>query len=331
MIIEMPFLHRLCSATNKSPEPREMAAWDMERLQLEDVSKSDFEPGANLGDKATFILGGQHWASLVSAVLPRHVRHDPEVDKLTVALSDLAYRIDCSRFFAEGRAKLPQTSILSKTPKSEYIRNSQREVNVANLSAWVHENLVSVDGEVFARVREPTVSMDIVGPFYAESCYITIQAPGLSPASASEDHGLLSTISGRNDLLDLARGLLSSDGRMLRIDNKIEIGAFQRMHSTIEDASDMAARSVVALAKRMARNRYECPPKLFSALSKAFKKRGQEFDEDSVDHLASLLAESVGEIKFPMSLMTTITLDCWHVRPITLGIGNQVPLAPGPR
>lgn len=331
MIIEMPFLHRLCSATTKSPEPREMAAWDMERLRLEDVSRSDFEPGAYLGDKATFIFRGHHWASLVGAVLPHHVRPEPGMDKLAVALLHLVQRIDCSRFFAEGGAKLPQTSILAKTPKAEYIRSSERELNVSKLSAWVQENLVSIEGEVFARVREPAIYMDIVGPFDNQKCFITIKAAGLSPASASDDHGILSTISGRHELLTTARDIHSTDVRMLRVDNKIERVAFDGMHSTTEDSSDMAARSVVALAKRMARKRYECPPKLFSALSKSLKKRGQEFDEDSVDHLASLLAESVGEIKFPMSLMTTITLDRWHARPIALGIDNQVPLSTGPR
>jgi hypothetical protein len=324
MIIEMPFLHRLYAATSKSPEPREMAAWDMERLEIEDLSISDFEPGAELGDKKTFIAREHHWASLVGAVYPHHARYELAKDELSNVFTVLAHRIGCSRFFAVGSTKLPQTSILMATPKTQYIRSSQREVNVANLSAWVQENLVSVDGELFVRVREPAIYLDIIGPFNDEKCFMTIRAAALSPASVSEDHGILSTISDRYELLELAHNLLSSDARMMRVDSDFKGGAFDRIHSTSEDASDMAARTLVAQAKRMTSysHRHYGPAKLFEALSKEFKKPEREFRQARLDHLADLLSEHVHEMRFPMSTMTEIALDRWNSRSITLDLGN---------
>lgn len=329
MIIEMPFQQRLYAATDKSPEPREMAAWDMERLRLEELSISDFEHGADLVDAKTFLRGGEHWASLVGAVWSGKRFHHSGGDELSAALASLVQNIDCSRFFAEGYSNLPQTSIMRKPPKVEHIRSSQREVNVANLSAWVQDNLVSVAGDVFVRVREPAVYLDFIGPFYNDNCYMHIRPGRLSSASASEDHGILSTINGRHELLSLAQDLLASDERLFRLDIKFENGVFDKMDSRLEDTSDIAARTLVTQARRLSRRNYS-PESLRPTLVKEFKKREREFDQERLDYLAELLTEHQSEMGFPASLMTEITLDRWNNRPIDLGLGVASRQTPKP-
>lgn len=329
-IVEIPFLHRLYAATDKSPVPREMAAWDMERLRLDELPISELELGADLVDRKTYLWRGSHWATLLGAVCPPWVLRDFEgKNEMAAALAYLIHQIDPSRFFAEGRNKLPRTSILTKPPKVDHIRTSQRELNVANLSTWVQDNLMSVGGEVFVRVREPSVSLDVVGPFEFNRCYMTLKCPELIAASASEDHGILSTISGRHDLLALATGLLSSDERMIRVDSKFQDGVFEKMGSSDEDAADMAARTLVAQSKRLSR-RNHADQKLADTLRREFKKPEREFGQDRLDLLADLLEEGIPEMNFPLSLMTRIVLDRWHDRPVVLGIDNraQPPLSP---
>lgn len=89
MIIAMPFLQRLYAATDKSPEPREMAAWDMERLRLEELSISEFELGADLWGVKTFLSGGDHWASLVGAAWPTRSSRDAGNEVAAANLADL--------------------------------------------------------------------------------------------------------------------------------------------------------------------------------------------------------------------------------------------------
>lgn len=338
MIIEMPFLHRLCAATSRSSDPREMAAWDMERLRLEELSYSDFEPGADLGEKRTLLENGNHWASLVGAVYHSRSLYDREGSALAAALkraalNRLANEIDCTRFFAEGRTKLSQTSILKKTPKPEYIHTSQREANIAKLTYWVNDNLVSVEGEVFVKVRDPAVYLDIVGPFEDQRCYMILKTADLHPVLVSQDYGILATINGRHELNDLAHNLLSSDSRMMRIDSQFAIGAFDKMHCATEDTSDMAARTLVSIARRMtwSAQRVLNPPKFTAAIAKMFKEPEREFDQVRIAHLADLLAEYVPAMKFPLSLMTKIALERWHDRPISLGIEDSFQGVPGPR
>jgi hypothetical protein len=330
MIVEVPFLHRLHAATDKTPVPRDMAAWDSERLRLEEVSFADLELGADLVSKKTYLWRGYHWANLLSAVIPPwSFNRVVDSDKMSIALSYVIRKIDPSRFFGENLRKLPQTSILLKSPRFEHIHSSQRELNVANLTAWVQDNIMAVDGDVFVRVREPSVSLSVVGPFERGECYMTLRCPDLIPASTSEDHGILSTINGRHELLALAKDLLNSDKRMTRIDRDLEGRVFNAMSSSYENPADMTARTIVAHARFLSL-RDHLYPKMARALAKEFKKPEREFGPERLDRLASFLEEGISEMNHPQSLVTRIALERWHDRPVNLGISHHLnaPLAP---
>nr|WP_250807392.1 hypothetical protein [Neorhizobium tomejilense] len=324
MIIEMPFLHRMRAATAKTPEPREMAAWDSEWLTLTDVSVTETDEGAELGKARTITINGHHWAGLTEVYPVNRILHEGALP-IPFALGCLAMSIDCSRFFDRGREKLPQTSILKKTPSADLVRSSQRELNVAKLTDWVAENLVCVDGQPYVRVKEPTIYLDVVGPFNNEQCFMTLKLAGLVPESSDgHDHGIMSTISGRHDLLTLAEGLLASDNRMMRIDKDIRSTTFASMTSSLEDPADVATRNLVNLGKQMrwAMNRHKVSEKLLTALGRLARDGRYGDGDDWPDRLADVIGHHVSELKFPMNVMAEIILDRWHQRPIALGVGG---------
>ncbi|MDW9481292.1 hypothetical protein GOB57_21845 [Sinorhizobium meliloti] len=324
MIITMPFLQRMRTATAKTPEPREIAAWDSEPLRLAEFSVSDFEQGSELGSDRTITAEGKHWAKLTE-VFPNIP--DAGTERVSSALECLAISIDCSRFFANGREKLPQTSILKKPPSQSLIRHSEREVNVAKLDDWVRENLVCVEGEPYVRVREPTVCLDFVGPFEGERCYLTLKRGKLVPAPYEEyEHAVMATISGRYELMALATELLASDRRVMHFTNAIDQAVFASMTSSAEDPADVARRSLVNIANKMTQPIYlhRVPEKLVTTLKRVCREGGWDFDNDRLEKVADLIGHNVPTMKFPMNVMVGIILDRWHQRPVALDIGGPM-------
>ena len=345
MIIEMPFLHRIRAATAKTPEPREMAAWDSERLALAEMSKADFEKGAEVGHRTltsgnseeiieTIVLDGRHWAELTK-VYPDTKSFEHGLDPISYALMLVADQIDCTRFFSGGREKIAQTSILKKTPRSEYVHSSQREVNVANLTDWVESNLVSVDGTAYARVREPTVYLDFIGPFHGEQSFAELQMTPLTAADSGTryEHGMLATISDRFELTKLARDLEAKDSRIMHYTNKIGAKIFKTMRSYAEDPADVAGRSMMNLARHLHRRtkHVDIAESLHVWLHRFIKKNDGDADIENMDQLADMIGRNVGVLGYPDNLRSEIVLDRWHNRPIDLGIGRPGPHGPARR
>lgn len=322
MIIEMPFLHRMRAATKKTPEARDMAAWDKERFALSELSSADFEPGAEAGSLQTITAEGKHWARLTD-IYPDHGVYDHGQSPVDWGLRMLAGSIDCTRFFARGREKIAQTSTLRKPPAVELIEMSERETNVSNVAAWLAHNLVSVDGVPYTRVKEPSSYMSIVGPFDAERCFIEIKLSTLvAELDERYEHGIMSTISGTHALLRRAQGIMSSDRRIMRVDNNISRATLDSMVSYCEDPALMAARTLEEFSRRTEARwfRQNGTDRLVKSMRAALSMPGGVTDQVRMDVLADIISKNVSTMDYPRDIMAEIVLEGWYNRPVNIQV-----------
>lgn len=312
--IEMPFLQRMFSATRKSAEPRLLAAWDMERIDIEELSTSDFEQGADLARTTTLLRDGHHWANLTRDVFPEY--RAGFTKELSAALLNTAQSIDATRFFRGGKISLPQSSILLKPPKDRYIVRTEREVNVTRLRAWADQNLLSVEGEIFIRVREPALFLDFAGPYLNDQCMMSFNVAGLVPFHRRESCGVLATISEKDDIRCLAEELLRTDRRVISLD-ELEDDVFERLTCPTDDVKEVLSRSLVSVAKRFDYNTPNAPAQLTKAVKQWLAIEENQDDEEKLTELSDLLADHVCMIRFPLSTAVKMAVDRWNDRPIT--------------
>jgi hypothetical protein len=320
MIVSMPFLHRMRAATIKTPQPREIAVADREFITLGKRTASDFEQGARIGNWTTLVAEGGHWASLTS-VYPNEGYGSEGRDPIDHAFKSLSMSIGCERFYADEWESLPLTSVLQKSPPPSMIESSQREVNVSKLANWATDNLVSVDGVPFVRVKEPTVHLTVYGPFGGRTCFLRLSLTKTAPeADDRYDYGIMSTISGRHELLKLANRLLASERGMLRVENDIAPEAFDQMTSAAEDEADVAKRSLVRFAWETVRTIHinSSPERLVKGLRPFFRHPRPEFGQDDLDRMAELIGRDAGNLDCPRDIVAGIIVDRWHQRPVEL-------------
>lgn len=307
--IEMPFLQRMFSATRRSTEPRLLAAWDMERIDLEELSRSDFDLGADLAGRTTLLCRGHHWASLTRDALTKY--SGPR--DLATALKNMAEEINTTRFFDEGKISLARSSILLAPPKDHHVRRSEREMNVSRLRAWAAENMLSIEGEVFIRVREPALRLDI-GYIHGGQYHSTVRVADLKPYHTMDTSGFLTTINEKQDLLDIAKEYFQIDKASMM--QELKGDAFERLSCATNNTSEVAARSLVGIAMGVRWDR----PAISAQLTMALDTMEENLhDEDKLTELADLLVDHVHMFSFPVSAFVRIAVERWNDRPITPG------------
>jgi hypothetical protein len=320
MIVSMPFLHRMRAATIRTPKPREIAVADREYLTLAERKVSDFELGAQIGNWTTLVADGGHWASLTS-VYPNQGYGSENRDPIEHAFKSLSMSIGCERFYADEWECLPQTSILQKLPPPDMIESSQREVNVAKLADWAADNLVSVNGVPFVRIKEPTVHLTVYGPFGGRTCFLRLCLSKIAPEADDQyEHGIMATISGRHELLELANRLHASDENMLRVENDIVHETFAQMTSAAEDEAEVARRSLVRFARETVEtlHRNSSPDRLVKGLKPFFRHPRPKFGQDDLDRMAELILRDAANLGCPRDIVAGIIVDRWHQRPVEL-------------
>lgn len=331
MYVEIPFLQRMVASTLKTPEPRKLAAWDRETIELDELSSSDFEIGAVVGDIRTLVTGGHHWMpiNLAYPSVMYGVQKDESPER---AIGGLMMSIDCTRFFAGGRELVAQTSILRKPPATELIRSSERATNVVRLKDWVADNLASVDGQVYVRVKEPVLCLDIHGPFHTEQDgYISVKV--LAPRHLDDqayEYGIMSTVGGRHEMLAEAKRLTKKYPGINRIDRGIGEDTFRTMSNSLEDTAEVARRTLVTLAHRLtwSRNAHKVPAPLAQAIKRMFKDPAKNISTWDLEDIADLISENLHAIGFPLGIKAQMALDRWQARPITPPIPNFTGMSP---
>lgn len=241
----MPFLHRFRGTSGRRPDVRELAAWDTAKVDLPDYSAADFEPGVSLPTKRTLFRDGAHWANILGTTLGADMLYNPDEDGMAPAMARLANAIDCSRFFDDGIA-LPSADTLSKMPLERHVEWSQRDSNVARLREWADENLASIDGELFVKVREPTLRLMAYSTSVETEAYLHVRIDRFKPILAKDDFGVLFRLGERDTLVERTAEIVESNPVISHVVTVIDELDWSAMTEDFPQGSDVERRTIVS-------------------------------------------------------------------------------------
>ena len=249
MIVEIPFIMRFTGHTPNNGAIRQIASYDTHRMDIADLSPSEFTEGSYLGGGiGTLLKDGEHWAywgtseagSLDNRPIDEHARGR--------AMSNLTSMIDTTRFFDEGRAKLLVNRLMSKPPHEKYIVTSERERNVGRLSDWIMDNVAMIGDHLAVKVGEPSMRLLASEPDDRGRVALWVARERLTPLLGRYGGGIHVPIAERAEIVDLARESVRTNPMTDKMLVMMEDEEFARITTEYEPVEDMHERSLRSLA-----------------------------------------------------------------------------------